>query len=388
MRKQLFFLLSSTIICMSIVCMEQKQLISLHSEIICKIMNNTDLPSIGRFKQTNKKFSSNDTKSEYHIIKFICSTTIDNNNECFSPLCSQLKQNYQQCSSVLTYLAKTPENKTIFQHLYAFNKPQRNKELQIMTSHAFLTPENKMELYAGTYVDPNKTIKQNNLDLLTNAIYNRFYNLASLYIKPANDNVNIIKGYQKVLYYAIRFHHIKGVEKLLKNDAHINGVHEDGNTPLHTAAEYDHFDIVNVLIENGADIHKADENGNTLLHKASWDNHIDTVELLIQNNADINAVNKKGNTPLHDAAICGRIEIVKLLIKNNADINAVNKDRETPLSAATKYRQWHIVDLLQKKIAKITVEKSNKNYRLVRNGIILSGTIGIIYLLYKTFSAE
>ncbi len=82
----------------------------------------------------------------------------------------------------------------------------------------------------------------------------------------------------------------------------INGVDNDGRTPLHYAIERPGPVTINArrLIKMGADPGIADKNGVTPLHMAARNiETMDLIELLLNTEAvDVNCVDKQGRTPL------------------------------------------------------------------------------------------
>lgn len=114
----------------------------------------------------------------------------------------------------------------------------------------------------------------------------------------------------------------KLIEKLKENNATIDPVDKDGNTPLHLAIKYANEHIVRVLLENGADVKKCGENGSNILHLAAAYNNLTTFMYLIDHCTEINAKNKDDMTPLHVALQCRKEDIAKALLSiENCDVS-------------------------------------------------------------------
>ena len=111
---------------------------------------------------------------------------------------------------------------------------------------------------------------------------------------------------------------------MVKNEADVDAVNKNDNTPLLLAAINGNWEIVYYLIsEAGADVKAKNNFDQTTLHWASGHGDMETVEILIDEiygyNAYINAQDDDDKTPLHWAAESNQREIYDYLEKNGAD---------------------------------------------------------------------
>ncbi|KAL3891287.1 hypothetical protein ACJMK2_003550 [Sinanodonta woodiana] len=70
-----------------------------------------------------------------------------------------------------------------------------------------------------------------------------------------------------------------------------------GYSALHLAAYFGHRDVVQLLLENDADVNILNNDGDTPLHKAAYTGRESTVMLLLEHNADVNIRNAEDQTP-------------------------------------------------------------------------------------------
>ncbi|MDB4520378.1 ankyrin repeat domain-containing protein [Akkermansiaceae bacterium] len=77
------------------------------------------------------------------------------------------------------------------------------------------------------------------------------------------------------------------------------------------------------------------ENGMTPLASAAFHGKPSLIALFLEQKSDLKKTNRDGNTTLHIAAFMCRTEVVKLLLKNGASLTARNHRRETPLDVVS-----------------------------------------------------
>ncbi|XP_046635844.1 poly [ADP-ribose] polymerase tankyrase-1-like [Daphnia pulicaria] len=143
-------------------------------------------------------------------------------------------------------------------------------------------------------------------------------------------------------------------EVLRKGEFDINGVDNDGNTPLHYAIEgMNPAIIIPHLILKGADPNVGNKNGVTPLHKAAtYAKDVQVVELFLNNpDVDVNLMDDDGRTALEYAmdnkhGLGGKIAN---LLKGKVDVEIDNKpDAEEALDRAIKNSDLEMIRALIK----------------------------------------
>lgn len=82
---------------------------------------------------------------------------------------------------------------------------------------------------------------------------------------------------------------------LLGSAAEVDGLDNNGISPLNDAAFYGHTSIVNYLIENSsANVNLVDQSGWSALHRAASNGHSETCAMLIQLGAKKNLHHIRG----------------------------------------------------------------------------------------------
>lgn len=114
---------------------------------------------------------------------------------------------------------------------------------------------------------------------------------------------------------------LKGVERLLSQNAPINIIDEYGYTPLINAAIANNFDIVALLLKKNAIPNIVDMSGNTALHWAIDNSNLAICKLLLENGANPNAYNENGQPVLFYPLLRKDQELIKLLISKGANID-------------------------------------------------------------------
>ncbi|KAF3080243.1 hypothetical protein TWF706_002810 [Orbilia oligospora] len=134
----------------------------------------------------------------------------------------------------------------------------------------------------------------------------------------------------------------------------IDGIDDDGRTPLHMAASKGKLEAVKILLENGATVDVPCDMGRTALHCAAEECFIDVVEYLLKAGANPNGLSYL-KTPMHPAhgtrdtdkakqVLTG--SIVRLLVEYGASPTAQDADGFTPLNTAVIKNNLEVVKAL------------------------------------------
>jgi ankyrin repeat protein len=166
----------------------------------------------------------------------------------------------------------------------------------------------------------------------------------------------------------------KLIRAIVAAGAALEGINEDGLTPLLAAVKMGHVDAVEALLDGKANIAAVDKDGDGALAVAAQRDTMENLQMLlalsnsspgsmkqifkpagrsdvspatarrlaisrrlIAAGVPVNATNKEGYTPLHRAVQLGDAELVELLIGAGANVNAVNDFNTTPLMIATTW---------------------------------------------------
>lgn len=141
---------------------------------------------------------------------------------------------------------------------------------------------------------------------------------------------------------------LRKVKLLLKSEANIDAMDDQGVTPLLWASTYGKAEVVKYLISKGADVNYSLQHGMTALMLATEYGENEVASILVNNGAKINVKEKSGYAAL-DLAVNKDNEIITaLLIKNGADLNSRVEDGGTALYKAAMRGNKSIVDLLLK----------------------------------------
>ncbi|MCX6929680.1 MAG: ankyrin repeat domain-containing protein [Verrucomicrobia bacterium] len=146
--------------------------------------------------------------------------------------------------------------------------------------------------------------------------------------------------------------HVAALKLLLASGADVNGLDQNGRTPLFLAVRQGNVGAVETLLAAGVDLSAADNpNGFTALHAAS---ELDApaqvvsnvVTRLLRAGAPRDARDKYGGAPLHAAAAAGRTVMVALLLEAGARINSTGPSLCTPLQLTVMSGRRDVVELL------------------------------------------
>ena len=181
------------------------------------------------------------------------------------------------------------------------------------------------------------TIDENNLrfNLLDRILY--MYIIKKSYGEGEKDNLEEIvetllnKGLrplnkQLLLNYGVKLNNKKIVQKMLDEEAEINGIVND-EAPIFIAAEMNNVDMVKFLEDRGAYINGKDEKNRTPMSIAVQNSCLEVVKYLSEKDYDVNQLTNFGSYLILDALYCQKWEednkgkeIVKILLERD-DIN-------------------------------------------------------------------
>jgi ankyrin repeat protein len=123
-------------------------------------------------------------------------------------------------------------------------------------------------------------------------VVNKTLELKSKYVKSVkHDSMSVLSFYIKDK----NFRKFKAV--LESSNHHIDQTHSNGESLLTIAVKYSCYDIVKYLINNEANINILDNENNTPLHHALKNKNYKIANLLIENKADEYIPNNRGQTP-------------------------------------------------------------------------------------------
>jgi ankyrin repeat protein len=172
-----------------------------------------------------------------------------------------------------------------------------------------------------------------------------------------NDNENIdinIKdsNNEYLIGYAVMYNNIDLVEFLLKKNAYIDVMCEDGKNVLHIAIKYNYLDMIDLILKYNKQntgisiLLLEDKKKYTPLHYAILYNNYIIIKKLIDNGSNVNVINYEGYNALHLAIFNKSIDICKLIINNIVNINDKSYNGETVLHLACSMNLIEIINLL------------------------------------------
>lgn len=109
------------------------------------------------------------------------------------------------------------------------------------------------------------------------------------------------------------------VRALLKRSTEIDGVGDDGFTPLGAAAFEGRRSTVRLLLRAGADPARFGAGGQTALHLAALAGRVDVIDELLRAGVDVELLNHQRESALDVAAAAGRQESMDRLLAAGAD---------------------------------------------------------------------
>ena len=204
-------------------------------------------------------------------------------------------------------------------------------------------------------------------------------------------------GFKTPFHIAFDAGHYSLAAFLLKEVMGINGLDEQGWTPLMIAILADDWDLVRELlndganivaghkenaldvaemmeseekfleamIEQGAEVNAQDKNGYAALMLAARGGYTDIVSYLVERVADLNIQDKLKQTALIWAAEGGHIETIRYLVEQGAEVNAQDKDGNTALLWAARGGHMDIVKFIVEQGANIYAQDEDGNTALL-----------------------
>jgi len=204
----------------------------------------------------------------------------------------------------------------------------------------------------------NEIISSNGHKVLYIALRDDESEVMNKYIESADDlHVRNTNGW-KPLHYAAASGNLEVVRAIVESTrmtikgAQLNEPADGGVTALHLAAHQGHLRVVEYLESQGAHIYSLDYGGYTPLHLASKENHPDVVNFLINQGSSVNVLGRSNKTPLYLAAEHGANDALEVLLKNGANANLGLYD-EWPIYAAIRASNIEAIKLLAGKMTNL-----------------------------------
>ncbi len=161
------------------------------------------------------------------------------------------------------------------------------------------------------------------------------------------------------IHQSIKEGNLEQLRTAIQRGADINGLDQQGMTPLYLSVVEGHEEIMRFLVESGADVNGRTSEGFTPLIRAAESRAIQTMEYLISKGAQVGIAGNDGYIALHAVLIKADktkqevLDMVELLLVHRADVNA-NSGPGKPLHYAVGgYGYPEIVQLLLSKGADV-----------------------------------
>jgi ankyrin repeat protein/serine/threonine protein kinase len=189
------------------------------------------------------------------------------------------------------------------------------------------------------------------LETLAIAIYNDHHrirdvvlNEAQLLVEP-NDKI-----WPQLLDQLIEADAITTIQWLLEAGLSFQTcLHDDGHTPLHTAARSGELEMVELLLSHGIDPNVQDNRGITCFFNAAAKGHIHVMEAILPH-TDATRKDLLGRSVLHFAAISGSTATVELALGllNSAEVSLNDSDHDgwSALHWASRKGEEDVVEVL------------------------------------------
>ncbi len=174
----------------------------------------------------------------------------------------------------------------------------------------------------------------------------------ALLLLQAGANPNLAGGNDKTpLYLAVEQDNQHLVEQLIKHDAEVNQLNQQGQNPLFALVDAGtSTSMVKQLIAAGINLKSKDQQGNSIIqalsNSMSKDGALPRLKLMLDEGGDSNVTNANLETPLHQAVLSHAPKTAQLLLAVGANPNAQDKDGATPLHYAIRLRAFRQIEQL------------------------------------------
>ena len=149
------------------------------------------------------------------------------------------------------------------------------------------------------------------------------------------------------------------VEQLLRKEANVLAINEEGVNALHCCCQEGYSDVVNVILKKCLESHaglieSCDNEYNTPLHLACESGNEEIVRVLLLYNADPTITKLHDVSPLHIAAKEGFMKLIELLLEfEGITLNIRDEKLRTPLHYAARYDKEDMINFLLDKYAEV-----------------------------------
>ncbi len=165
-----------------------------------------------------------------------------------------------------------------------------------------------------------KLSAEEKVDFLINAIDEDQPELFEFWLKQGADINGINNNGTTPLSYAAGEDRAKFVKLLVARGAKINHPQDDDRLPFLVAAREGQLNAVKTLLEAGATLETSSEDGTTALAMAAREGQSSVLDFLLEKGAKPNKTNNEGWTALHYSASEGQINVMKRLLAAGANI--------------------------------------------------------------------
>lgn len=127
----------------------------------------------------------------------------------------------------------------------------------------------------------------------------------------------------------------------------VDGINEDGMSPLFLASFMNRTEISSLLIQRGANIDFRFQQMTPLM-LAAQEGHVDVARILLDAGADVNASSDQGMTSLMIAIRDGHVPFVELLLTYRVDLEAKTQNGSDAMDVAIQFERKDIIPILKR----------------------------------------